>query len=148
MRNKKDASFLFLDFIILLFSVSRAIISPLIEGCTMYKSSTKSSKDDIITFLEFTFSIPQCQRNCSCTCITIMIDVDNNLVQRNTSTLGNRLNNTEVCLVRNYPVYIVCCQVVHLHDFHHIVVPVRLPSRRRSPRSWPARRTKTIKKEL
>ena len=26
--------------------------------------------------------------------------------------------------------------------------PVRLPSRRRSPRSWPARRTKTIKKEL
>ena len=25
---------------------------------------------------------------------------------------------------RHYPVYIVCCQVVHLHDFHHIVAHI------------------------
>ena len=52
------------------------------------------------------------------------LNVYNNLIQWNTSTLGNSLDNSKVSLMWYNPLYIICCEIILLQYFQYIVTHI------------------------
>ena len=90
----------------------------------MNETSTESGEDNVVALLELRLNIPQSKRNCCCTGVTITLNVNNNLIQWNTSTLGNSLDNSKVSLMWYNPLYIICCEIILLQYFQYIVTHI------------------------
>ena len=62
----------------------------------MHESGTESGEDNVITLLQVSLVIPQCQWNCGSTCIAITLYVHNYLFEWQIDALSNSLDDAEV----------------------------------------------------
>ena len=91
----------------------------------MYKSCTERGEYHVVTLLETTFVVPQGERYRGSTRVAVVLDVHHHLLHREFQTLGYRLDDTHISLMRNDPLDIILVQAVTLGYQRTVVAHVR-----------------------
>ena len=123
-RQKNASGFrcVFYNLRFILFQIT--IITPFYINGTVSETCTECCKNQVITFSQLLFVIPETQRKCACAGITITLNIYHYLFHRNFQSGSNCIDNTHVSLMRNHPVDVFLCQTILFRnlcsDFRHV----------------------------